>query len=137
VANVKTIRNNAKNPAPAGRLQYPHTHPSPPLARLPTTDADQRPRENAAIEDKRDWLADVDGIRKILMAGWKPIGCGVPDDEYDDYIPGIHHLLRQGADVQSLTRHLERIETKSMCLRGNVARNESVAVSLLALMHQP
>ena len=27
-------------------------------------------------------------VRAILHGDWDPIGCGVPEDEYDDYSPG-------------------------------------------------
>jgi hypothetical protein len=82
----------------------------------------------------RDWKADVDAIRKILMAEWDPIGCGVPDDEYDAYIPGIYGLMQANASVEELALHLERLETVSMGLRGDAPRNRHVAQRLLELV---
>jgi hypothetical protein len=40
-------------------------------------------------KEPRDWKADVDAIRRVLMPEWDPIGCGAPDDEYDSYFPGF------------------------------------------------
>ena len=82
----------------------------------------------------RDWKADVDAIRKILMAEWNPIGCGVPDDEYDGYIPGIYLLMQGRAGVEGLASHLHKLETVSMGLCGDAARNRRVAQMLLNLM---
>jgi hypothetical protein len=82
----------------------------------------------------RDWKADVDAIRRILMSEWDPIGCGVPEDEYDSYIPVIYRLMQSRAGVEGLADHLERLETESMALRGDPARNRRVAQMLLDLM---
>ena len=37
--------------------------------------------------------ADFRTVRKILWEHWDPIGCGVPADEYDDYVPQVLRLL--------------------------------------------
>ncbi len=84
----------------------------------------------------RDWVADVNAIRRILIAEWDPIGCGVPDDEYDSYIPGIYRLMKGGADTYKLAQHLLHLETVSMGVQGNSQRSDRVARSLLALMAQ-
>lgn len=66
----------------------------------------------------RDWKADVDAIRRILISEWDPIGCGVPEDEYDSYIPVIYRLMQARAGVERLASHLEELETESMGLRA-------------------
>jgi hypothetical protein len=86
----------------------------------------------------RDWKADVDAIRTILLTDWDPIGCGVPDDEYDSYIGGIYGLMQNGATAESLARHLNSIESESMGLAVNpktTERNLVVANSLLGLLN--
>jgi hypothetical protein len=83
---------------------------------------------------RRDWKADVAAIRRTLMSEWDPIGCGVPVDEYDSYIPGIYRVMQSSAGVEGLADHLQKLETGSMGLRGNVARNRRVAKMLLDLM---
>jgi hypothetical protein len=69
-----------------------------------------------------DWKADVDAIRRILMAEWDPIGCGVPDDEYDSYLPGIYRLIQARVGVEGLAAHLDKLETLSMGLAGDRGR---------------
>ncbi len=46
-------------------------------------------------------------VRAILWRDWDPIGCGVPEDEYDDYVPPVVAMLTQGktrADVADYLR---------------------------------
>jgi hypothetical protein len=82
----------------------------------------------------RDWKADVDAIRRVLMSEWDPIGCGVPDDEYDSYIPVIYKYMQARSSVEELAQHLEEIETQRMGLSARPEVNRSVAKSLLAVM---
>jgi hypothetical protein len=82
----------------------------------------------------RDWKADVDAIRQVLMSEWDPIGCGVPDDEYDGYIPAIYHFMHARASVEELASHLQEIETQRMCLAARPEVNSRVAQGLLRLM---
>jgi hypothetical protein len=65
-----------------------------------------------------NWKGDVDAIRKLLMSEWDPIGCGVADDEYDQYIPVIYRLIQSGASIEELATHLTNIETQNMGLSG-------------------
>jgi hypothetical protein len=81
-----------------------------------------------------DWKADVDAIRSLLMAEWDPIGCGVPDDEYDSYIPDIYRLMQARVSIDGLATHLQEIETQRMCLQARPEVNRRVAVRLLDLM---
>jgi hypothetical protein len=83
---------------------------------------------------RRDWQADVDAIRSILLSEWDPIGCGVPDDEYDAYIPGIYRLMQARVSVAELASHLQEIETKRMGSPGRPEVNRRVAKALLDLM---
>jgi hypothetical protein len=85
----------------------------------------------------RNWKEDVDAIRKVLMSEWNPIGCGVPDDEYDGYIPVIYRLMQAQVGVEELASHLTKTEIESMGLSGGPAvesRNRDVAERLLKLM---
>jgi hypothetical protein len=83
----------------------------------------------------RDSSADINAIRKVLTADWDPIGCGVPDDEYDSYIPGIHRLIQQEVVPDVLARHLDEIVSDSMGLRADHDRNIAVASLLLKVTH--
>lgn len=82
----------------------------------------------------RDWKADVDAIRRILISEWDPIGSGVPNDEYDSYIPTIYRLMQDRAGVEGLASHLEKLETVSMGLPANAERNRRVAKMLVELL---
>lgn len=84
--------------------------------------------------EKRDWKSDVDAIRSLLMAEWDPIGCGVPDDEYDGYIPVIYLLMQQRVSIEELAAHLQEIETDRIGLRERPEVNGRVAKMLLDLM---
>lgn len=86
----------------------------------------------------RNWKSDVEAIRKILLTEWDPIGCGVPDDEYDSYIGGIYGEIQRGATALQLAEYLSAIESGAMGLTVNekaAGRNVVVAHSLLALLH--
>ena len=65
------------------------------------------------------------------MAEWDPIGCGVPDDEYDSYIPAIYQLMQLPASVERLADYLQEVETKSMGLTARSDVNRRVATLLL------
>lgn len=84
---------------------------------------------------RRDWKADVDAIRPILMSEWNPIGCDVPDDEYDLYIPEIYRLIQARASIEELASCLQEIETQRICLPARPDVNWRVAKMLLALMN--
>jgi hypothetical protein len=46
-------------------------------------------------------------VRAVLWRDWDPIGAGVPEDEYDDYVPPVMAMLNQGkgrADVAAYLR---------------------------------
>src|SRR5262249_21222601 len=83
---------------------------------------------------RRDWKEDVDAIRSLLMAEWDPIGCGVPDDEYDSYIPVIYRLCQARVSIEDLAAHLEEIETQRMCLQPRPEVSRRVARMLLDLI---
>ena len=49
-----------------------------------------------------------DSIRQILLHDWSPIGCPVPDDEYDDYIGPVYRILASSRSEQELCEYLFR-----------------------------
>jgi hypothetical protein len=83
---------------------------------------------------QRDWKADVDAIRSLLMAEWDPIGCGVPDDEYDRYIPTVYRLMQASVKEDVLAAYLTEIETQQIGLHARPEINHRVAKLLLDLM---
>ncbi len=82
---------------------------------------------------RRDWNQDADDVRQVLMTEWDPIGCGVPDDEYDSYIPGVLRLLYNRADATAVADYLDRVETESIGLRARPEVNRRVAEMLCNL----
>lgn len=85
----------------------------------------------------RDWKADVDAIREVLLTEWNPIGCDVPNDEYDSYIGGIYGAMQRRVSVEELAQHLGAIESDRMGLSINakvIERNLRVAQALLDLL---
>ena len=75
----------------------------------------------------------VDAVRIVLMTHWNPIGPGVPNDEYDSYIPSIIHLMKVKVGAQELATHLQRIETEEMGLEPSAERNFCVAQMLKSI----
>ncbi|MCE5302554.1 MAG: hypothetical protein LLF97_05525 [Planctomycetaceae bacterium] len=112
----------------------------PPNLRMPNTKL--WIRMNDAWEIQEVWQRDDSELRlenvvhDVLIHDWDPIGCGVPDDEYDSYIPGICRLLRDGANEIKIGAHLEDIQTVSMGLRGNKDRNRQIAHILVERMRE-
>ncbi|WP_019903942.1 hypothetical protein [Methylobacterium sp. 77] len=75
--------------------------------------------------------------RRVLWTIWDPIGVaalGAPEDEYDDYVPGIVALvLDTHADGRIITDHLTRIVRDEMCLDASITAAQGTARALLGL----
>jgi hypothetical protein len=81
----------------------------------------------------RGWKVESDVVRRILLADWNPIAAGVPDDEYDSYIPTILRMIGDNCDAHRLAEHLLRLESESMGLSyADAERCRRVAERLLA-----
>lgn len=50
--------------------------------------------------------AEAAAVRKILHGTWDPIGCGVPEDEYDTYLWPVLDLLKRGAPAEEVKAYL-------------------------------
>ncbi|MDP3736766.1 MAG: hypothetical protein Q8R02_05225 [Hyphomonadaceae bacterium] len=55
----------------------------------------------------RDTKAESAAVRKILHSDWDPIGCGVPEDEYDSYVWPVYALLIRGAPREEVAAYLQ------------------------------
>lgn len=75
-------------------------------------------------------------MRKILWEDWDPIGCGVPADEYDDYVWPVVKLLQEGAGLAGLVAYLDRTAASTIGCAVPESRNTAVAAKLLALTAQ-
>jgi len=77
-----------------------------------------------------------EGIRRILLQDWDPIGVAdvaEAQDEYDSYIGKIYGMLIRHEPRHKLVDHLWWIETDSMGLAGNHQHTEAIADRLLNL----
>ncbi len=50
--------------------------------------------------------ADFRKVRRILWEDWDPIGCGVPQDEYDDYVGPVLRLLLERKPAGAIADYL-------------------------------
>ena len=72
-------------------------------------------------------------IHDILFHEWDPIGCGVPPDEYDSYIPKVYSLLALREPPEKMFEYLWRLETIDMEMPGDRDKTQRVAERLLRL----
>jgi hypothetical protein len=73
-------------------------------------------------------------IRDVFLKDWDPIGVpGLPEDEYDNYIPAIYGMLVRGTSEQEIVGYLWRIESEWMELAPNRSDLEAVARKLLLI----
>jgi len=54
----------------------------------------------------RDTKAEAKAINTILWKDWDPIGCGVPEDEYEGYVWPVYKLLIEGARREDVANYL-------------------------------
>lgn len=77
-----------------------------------------------------------DKIDEILWLEWDPIDVNdVEDarDEYSSYVTKLYSLKMQGADRQTIAAALFEIETKRMCLIGDMEHCDKIAGRIIEL----
>jgi hypothetical protein len=76
-------------------------------------------------------------VTLVLHGTWDPIDVsdapGVPDDEYEEYVGGVLHLLWKGPSEDAVVDHLLSIEREELGLKGDPVRARRAAQALLAL----
>lgn len=77
--------------------------------------------------------AQAAAIRKILHQDWDPIGCGVPEDEYDSYLWPVLRLLQDGAARDDIADYLRTAARESMSCTVPEQRLSLVLDALMAL----
>lgn len=77
--------------------------------------------------------AEFRAVRAILREDWDPIGCGVPEDEYDDYVWPVIRLLRAGAGRNAVTGYLSETASTKIGCPVTDRRSAAAADRLLAL----
>ena len=76
-----------------------------------------------------------EGIRRILLHDWDPIGVSdiaEAQDEYDGYVSKIYGMLVHHEPRHNLVEHLWSIETDNMGLSGNRQHTEAIVDRLLS-----
>jgi hypothetical protein len=77
--------------------------------------------------------ADFRGVRKILWEDWDPIGCGVPADEYDDYVGPTLRLLIEKAPKEALAAYLRETAADTIGCPVSEEKLAHVVDKLMAL----
>lgn len=80
----------------------------------------------------RDETADIyaqihNRVDEIMHYVWDPIGvAGAPAarDEYDSYVPRVVKMLFDGADAETIARHLRSIEAEAMGMTPHAEREK-------------
>lgn len=54
----------------------------------------------------RDTKTEARAINTILWEDWDPIGCGVPEDEYESYVWPLYKLLIEGKPRSEIEAYL-------------------------------
>lgn len=81
----------------------------------------------------KDVKAHAAAVRAILHQDWDPIGCGVPEDEYDSYLWPVLRLLQDGASREVVADYLRSAAAESMSCTVPEERLSLVLDKLLAL----
>lgn len=77
--------------------------------------------------------AAFEKVRAILHGEWDPIGCGVPEDEYDSYAWPVLALLKRNADRAEVETYLCWAANEAMQCPVPANRLASVLDHLMAL----
>lgn len=81
----------------------------------------------------RDIRANAAAVRAILHRDWDPIGCGVPEDEYDSYLWPVLKLLQDGTPPAAIADCLRTAARDAMSSTVPEERLALVVDRLLAL----
>jgi len=80
----------------------------------------------------RDAKAEARAINTILWRDWDPIGCGVPEDEYESYVWPLYKLLIECGSRAEIETYL-RETAEGMGVKSPENRLGPVVDKLLAL----
>ena len=77
-------------------------------------------------------IPELEQIKRLLWKEWDPIGCGVPEDEYDSYAFRVFVMLNEGKDQNEIADYLRWVETDHMGLDGS-GREVDIAPKIVAI----
>ena len=81
----------------------------------------------------RDTKAEARAINTILLKDWDPIGCGVPEDEYESYVWPVYKLLIDGKEASEVADYLRWVCRTQIELAPNEDRISVVVAKLASL----
>ena len=81
----------------------------------------------------RDTKAETRAINQILWRDWDPIGCGVPEDEYESYAWPVYKLLIDGAARADIETYLRWVADDYIAVSVPEEKLRRVVDELLAL----
>lgn len=84
-----------------------------------------------ALRDKA--RSDFAAVRAILWRDWDPIGCGVPEDEYDACVWPTLGLLQRSAPAHEIAAYLRDTAACTIGCAVPDNRTDAVVARLLAL----
>jgi hypothetical protein len=82
---------------------------------------------------KRDTKVETRAINTILWRDWDPIGCGVPEDEYESYVWPVYKLLIDGVPREEVAGYLRWIADVHITVPVPEERLQAVVDKLIAL----
>ena len=81
----------------------------------------------------RDTKAETRAINTRLWRDWDPIGCGVPEDEYESYVWPVYKLLIDGAPREDVVAYLRWAADENITCPVPENRLQAVVDKLMAL----
>ena len=82
---------------------------------------------------RRDTKAETRAINAILWRDWDPIGCGVPEDEYESYVWPVYKLLIDDARREAVIAYLRWVADENITVSVPNDRLQAVVDKLVAL----
>ena len=82
---------------------------------------------------RRDTKVETRAINTILWRDWDPIGCGVPEDEYESYVWPVYRLLIEGKPREEIEAYLRWAADENITVSVPEERLRMVVEELLAL----
>ena len=81
----------------------------------------------------RDTKAETRAINTILWRDWDPIGCGVPEDEYESYVWPVYKLLIDGESREKVADYLRWVADAYITVSVSEDRLQVVIDKLMGL----
>jgi len=85
----------------------------------------------------RDTKAETRAINAVLWRDWDPIGCGVPEDEYESYVWPVYKLLIDGAGREAVADYLRWAADENITCPVPDIRLQAVVDKLMTLGVKP